>query len=344
MRIYQVPADFSLNMFEIASYHQFFMTKANLYCNKRLELSDWDNKKFFEPFAQKIQRYKTIIIDEVQDFKEAWLYSIISYFLGEGGSVSVFGDGEQNIYGRDMEKETKMPPMRGMGFLGRWNEISERVSMRILNPQIAELASKFANNFVSDEMKPIVMQHNLFDDGFVIKYWNVGKANKAEKLVENINWITQTFKLEAKNVVVLAESISLLRELTFHYEIMNKRRAMINFETKQQYDELVKNVDNEYLKRDLENIRRAAKTHFTTCYDGIKLSTIHSFKGWESQSIILFLQTFNECDDDVDSYGIQERENTSSLIYTAITRARGNLFIINLGNDKYHDFFSSHIK
>ena len=68
MRINQVPADFSPNMFEIINYHQFFKSKANQYSNKSIQIEDFDNSKFFEPYSDKIKKYKTIIIDEVQDF------------------------------------------------------------------------------------------------------------------------------------------------------------------------------------------------------------------------------------------------------------------------------------
>lgn len=57
-------------------------------------LSDFDDPNYFASCAEKIKRYKTIIIDEVQDFKTEWLASIITYFLTPDGTVSVFGDGE----------------------------------------------------------------------------------------------------------------------------------------------------------------------------------------------------------------------------------------------------------
>ena len=93
----------------------------------------------------------------------------------------------------------------------------------------------------------------------------------------------------------------------------------------------------------MKEIRRAAKTHFTTDSDSIKLSTIHSFKGWESESVILLLQPEMKINESYDGYCIQERENTPALIYTALTRAKCNLFILNLGNEKYHSFFKSNI-
>ncbi len=343
MRIAQVPADFSMNMFEIVSYHQFFKSKANLCTSKNLSLPDWDDKDFFKPYAGKIERYKTIIIDEVQDFKEAWLYSIITYFLNENGTVSVFGDGEQNVFDREMDEETKMPPMRGMGYSGRWPEISERMSMRIQNPQIATVASMFAHEFVSDEIPPIILPDNMFDNYF-IKYGNVGKCANPEKLAKYVIGIINTYELNSRDVVVMAESINILRELAYHYRIMTNEKVMINFETKQQYDEVRKKTSPMYIKKDLDDIRRAAKTHFTTFCDEIKMSTIQSFKGWESDSVILFLQPRNDKHYDQNIFGIEERENKPALIYTALTRAKCNLFIINLGNEKYETFFKNKIK
>ena len=341
MRIRQIPADFPTNMFEVVNYHQFFRTKANLYSNEHLSLSDWNDKDFFKEYADKITRYDTIIIDEVQDFKESWLYSIVTYFLTKGGTFSVFGDGEQNIYNREMDKETKMPSMHNMGYVGKWPEISERISMRIQNPQVAVLASIFAHDFISTEMEPITLQDDLFND-YIIKYWNIGVGKTANSLAKNINWICGKFNLKDKDTVVMAESINLLRDIVYNYEQESHKKVMINFETKQQYEEVRKNTSPMYLKKDLDDIRRAAKTHFTTYCDELKASTIHSFKGWEANSVILFIQPQNEGNEKLENYGIIESENTPALIYTALTRARCNLFIINLGNQKYDEFFSNY--
>lgn len=73
-------------------------------------------------------------------------------------------------------------------------------------------------------------------------------------------------------------------------------------------------------------IRDNKKFNFWMNTGNIKISTIHSFKGWESDTVFLILQkhysgdpTFNE------------------LLYTGITRTRSNLIVINLGNEEYHE-------
>lgn len=79
------------------------------------------------------------------------------------------------------------------------------------------------------------------------------------------------------------------------------------------------NVDYKY-------IRDNKKFNFWMNTGNIKISTIHSFKGWESDTVFLIIQkhfegnpTFNE------------------LLYTGITRTRSNLIVINLGNEEYHE-------
>lgn len=62
----------------------------------------------------------------------------------------------------------------------------------------------------------------------------------------------------------------------------------------------------------------------------IKLSTIHSFKGWEIKNLFLIIEK-----DEDDSFISPE------LVYTALTRCQFNLFVINIGNDLYNNFFDS---
>lgn len=342
MRISQVPADFAMNMFEITSYHQFFRSKANQYGKQKLSLCDWDNAKFFEPYKNNIEKYETIIIDEVQDFKEEWLSSIMNYFLKENGSISVFGDGEQNIYDRKLEQETKMPIIPT--FSGRWGEINERISLRIQNKKIARLASIFSSIFIDESTPPLAIQQTLNFEDYNICYWNIGKNKEAKDISSNIEWIIENYRLSERSTVVLAETINLLRDIEFYYTHDYNKSSMINFETKEQYQNVQKQSSPTYIKQDLDAIRRAAKTHFTTNCNKLKLSTIHSFKGWEADSVILLLQPIDISNENIDDYHIIERENMPALIYTALTRARCNLFILNLGNSKYDDFFTKNIK
>jgi superfamily I DNA/RNA helicase len=102
--------------------------------------------------------------------------------------------------------------------------------------------------------------------------------------------------------------------------------------------------DDQYKESSIKAIRRTAKCHFTTDCSQIKFSTIHSFKGWESKTIIFLLQPDMQSDELYDGHDVNNRDNVPALIYTAITRAKGNLFIINLENKHYHTFFENNMK
>ena len=240
-----------------------------------------------------------------------------------------------------MEAETKMPSIPT--FSGRWNEMSERLSMRILNPEIASLSHKFARTFIDSEIPALNVQNQLSFENYWIKYWYISDDTNALVLCQNIRWILQEFNLCTRDVVVMAESINVLRDIERNYTSKNSK-CMTNFETAGEYDELKQTQTNPSLfEKDLNEIRHAAKTHFTTDTDDLKLSTIHSFKGWESKSVILILQQEKSIEDRSEGYSIQERENIPALIYTALTRAKCNLFILNVGNTKYHSFFVKNV-
>lgn len=343
LRISQVPADFSPNMFEVINYHQFFNSKANQYSSlPNKALAAYDDADYFTPYRDCIKKYKSIIIDEVQDFKETWLQSIISNFLTEDGSVSLFGDGKQNIYGRVQEADTRMPPARGCGFAGRWSEMSERISMRIQNPKLASLSSAFASSLMGDK-SPLAVQDSLLSGEYFIKYAKIKDDTPADTLAGYIKGILSKFSIKAADVAVLGQYIYTLRSVEEAYARLTGQKTMICFENSQQFDEVMKKSSPAFIKKDLKDIRCTAKTHFTTACDCIKLSTIHSFKGWEAKTVILLLQP--------EYYPLRAHElpdgeitNPSALINTALTRAKCNLFILNLGNDKYHKFFAEHIK
>ena len=85
--------------------------------------------------------------------------------------------------------------------------------------------------------------------------------------------------------------------------------------------------------RDFEALERTRKQLFTTDKRCLKISTIQSFKGWESPSVIIILEN----DTILDETNYQPM--SPQAIYTAITRARENMYIINIGNNSYHNFF-----
>lgn len=76
---------------------------------------------------------------------------------------------------------------------------------------------------------------------------------------------------------------------------------------------------------DYEFIRKNKKMNFWMNCGMVKVSTIHSFKGWESQAIFLIIENDTS------------KEEFNELLYTGITRARESLVVINFGNLEYNE-------
>ncbi|MBD5310812.1 MAG: ATP-binding domain-containing protein [Bacteroides sp.] len=92
-------------------------------------------------------------------------------------------------------------------------------------------------------------------------------------------------------------------------------------------DEYVKFRDEVFkTDGDYSKIRDNKKLNFYMNTGTIKISTIHSFKGWESEVVFLLLEKKNEGDRSFDE-----------ILYTGLTRTRSNLIVINLGNTEYHE-------
>ena len=121
-----------------------------------------------------------------------------------------------------------------------------------------------------------------------------------------------------------------LREIDYLIRRELKEKTITTFETKEFWNKLKEEVKSESnFQKKIEDIRRNKKNHFWMKTGTTKLSSIHSFKGWESHTIFLLIEP---------EEGRTQFE-TVELIYTGLTRAQLNLFVFNMGNSFYDDFF-----
>jgi superfamily I DNA/RNA helicase len=77
-----------------------------------------------------------------------------------------------------------------------------------------------------------------------------------------------------------------------------------------------------------KNIRDNKKLHFWMNSGTIKISTINSFKGWESEVVFLIIEPKY---DRTTSFNLWFDE----LLYTGLTRCKRNLIVVNFGNTEY---------
>lgn len=97
---------------------------------------------------------------------------------------------------------------------------------------------------------------------------------------------------------------------------------------REHYKEILTKFKQEVYADNYKYIRDNKKLHFWMNSGTIKISTINSFKGWESEVVFLILEP---------RYDTTTAFNMSfdELLYTGLTRCKKNLVIINFGNAEY---------
>ncbi len=112
----------------------------------------------------------------------------------------------------------------------------------------------------------------------------------------------------------------------------SSKNDFLNFisQNKDDFNSFKKDFSPERMSKNLNLIRNNKKIHFFMNSGTIKLSTVHSFKGWESELLFLIIEP------KYHSYSEFE-QSFDEILYTGLTRSRSNLIILNYGNEDYHE-------
>lgn len=337
-RLSEIREDFSWEKIDVYPYHQFFRIRA-AECQLHVEFSSYQNEAFFEN-SKGHKRYSAIFVDEVQDYTTEWLRIIMQNFLlVPNGELVVFGDPKQNVYQRPLDANGDIR----LGIIGgQWNR-QLTTSRRFTNPRLANLATAFQTQFMANLPTDDIVAENTISNTFnfqIVTYIDLRQNNSIESIITNIINIISNDNNEARDFAVLASSTKLLRNIDILYRQRTNEQTEITFisnETLERLKQIHQVTDekaaNWKFNRDFEALERTRKQLFTTDKRCLKISTIQSFKGWESPSVIVILEN------DIVLHNTTFRPMSPQTIYTAITRARENMYIINIGNDTYHNFF-----
>ena len=341
-RLSELREDFSWEKIDIYPYHQFFRIRAS-ECQLHVDFGAYDRLSFFEN-ATVHKRYSAIFVDEVQDYTTEWLKIVMQNFLLPNGEFVVFGDPKQNVYHRpiDSNGDIRLGVIRS-----EWNR-QLSTGRRFTNPRLATLAMTFQAKFLSNQPIDTINTTNGLDNTLnfqIVTYYNIRNSFTMDNLILKLIEIIKNSNNEPKDFVVLASYSKLLQTIDSKYREVTGEDTEVTFVSIEQYERLkqLHNVSDEHpaswkFNRDYEAIGRARKQMFTTDKRCLKLSTIKSFKGWESPSVIIIL------DDEYDSKAACYTPMEPEMMYTAITRARESLYIINIGNETYDIFFKDQTK
>lgn len=249
-------------------------------------------------------RYDAIYIDEGQDYFFEW-YEMLCEFLNNRDELVVVCDKKQNIYGRKLEWLDKR--RSGLDKFGIWIELRTIIRLPI---NVANISNQFSEIFgLNQDVKVDNIEHpKLFSNHSEhFLWWNIIENDWLAKINDALNLII-------KEGFHLSDTVILLPNKHYGFQI-------IDFF-------LMKNIHvNHVFEVGEDKKSHRHKKAFWMGDSRLKVSTIHSFKGWEVLNVILF----------IPSSTIGAINLNDSVIYTAITRARQNLIVIN-ANQRYWKF------
>ena len=106
-------------------------------------------------------------------------------------------------------------------------------------------------------------------------------------------------------------------------------KTKVMFEEASEVDALLARMgrDSPQFRKEIAKIRRRKKCFFMQNAGLIKMSTIHSFKGLEAQTVFCILTPDDEAE----------------MVYTGITRAQRNLVVFDSSESRFRSFFQTHM-
>jgi hypothetical protein len=236
-----------------------------------------------------LSQYDAILVDEGQDFLPNW-WSVLRKAGKPDCEMLLVADATQDIYGT--AKSWTDEAMIGAGFSGSWAELD--VSYRL--PQLAmEKAADFARQFLPPEMVNLPKSDQI-DMGLEpcgLRWVHVVNGDVTDICCEELLRLSTSASSET---LAIADLTFLCNSRKFGLEVVKKLgyrgiRAVHTFDAD-------------------EKESRRQKIGFYMGDARIKATTLHSFKGWESRSLVLFIENG------------EANHKTLALLYTGLTRLK----------------------
>ena len=163
--------------------------------------------------------------------------------------------------------------------------------------------------------------------------------NEALKLIKRQNDRNKTTAFNQLSILFTILDLNKTHEHLFENKLefyckkfRSSKNDFLDFisQNKDDFNSFRKDFSPERMSKNLNLIRNNKNIHFFMNSGTIKLSTVHSFKGWESELLFLIIEP------KYHSYSEFE-QSFDEIIYTGLTRSRSNLIILNYGNEDYHE-------
>lgn len=310
------PFGFNWDKFTFGHFHGFCKDILNEFGEKWPNESGDDEATFREIVPNKVlevikmgdfEKYDAIFVDEGQDYYVEW-YHMLCHFLTNRDEVVVVCDKKQNIYSREMEWLDKRRV--GVEKFGDWIELKTIVR---LPEKIAGMTRVFSEIFnLNQDVRVDKVERpdlfNQFEEHSV--WWNIDEKDWLNRVNEGFDIIKEKgTSTHGSDIVILLPDKNFGLECVKYFETSKNMKVNHVFENEE---------EKRYHKH---------KKAFWMGDSRLKISTIHSFKGWEVLNVIFYIPEKYYGSDDV----------YDRVVYTAMTRTRQNLIVIN-ANKRYFEF------
>jgi len=250
-KISKVREQFSWDNFYINNYHNFITTEMNNYGIEfeiPKDFSDWTtearsryfeenyygNEKLFQNNKEKFTKYKTILIDEIQDYKRPWMDVIKNCFLEENGEYVLLGDEKQNIYSNEIEnKDIKTNVQQRPSQLKQCFRSNKKIKDIAIGFQNIHFKEKYDVDDFNQQMSV------SFEKPSLLKYFLVGKEINVVELHQIINDISINLGEHPNDIAILGIRIAILRELDCYYRYKTNEKTNSMFETQEVWYKLL---------------------------------------------------------------------------------------------------------
>lgn len=229
------------------------------------------------PTASCASTYDAVLIDEGQDFEPSW-WNALRKVVRTDGEMVLVADRAQDLYGRSQRWTDEA--MTGAGFSGPWNELDD--TYRLPFELLAHLEA-FCRKFVPEAQDAFPALEAQLDLPYLTLAWHqVDGFELAERVAEEAR------RLATSDLCVLVDTkdlgVAVVERLNDH------------------------GIATHHTFSENERVERVLKRTFFRGDARVKVTTVHSFKGWESPRLVVGVG----CD------------AGSRLIYTALTRLQAN--------------------
>ncbi len=257
--------------------------------------------------GKKYDKYDAVLIDEGQDYNHEWYNFLSENFLTSRDELLIVSDKKQNIYDRDIDWLDKRYA-QNKGLKNKFSDDFIRLTETFRLPKkVAIMSNDFSLKFELDQELKLTKMGATRDMFEHIVWQNIDSDNWKEYILYSYKRLKQEGK-HPSDMVFLLPSHSYGKECVSYFK--------------------EKNIEvNHVFENDTEAKYHPHKKSFWMGDSRLKMSTIHSFKGWELENIVLF----------IPKKAPESNKKLDAIVYTAITRTRENLIVLN-SNKRYNEF------